>query len=251
MKCVSLALIAVYCSLALPLSGQNKQQAGQQAGNCSINVSGNGNSASLVCKGIDPTLAKQIQTILNGTRQNESLIKEMSDKLDLIIHPTQPDVFLRFVDPTTPALVIVNPSDVVARDMKYAVELWNMDAPDRDDPLPIPTSTFDWLKQHSEGGPQNLFNLSLASSLLKNGDHLFGSATVNCPTCIRGRTYIVYIEWGKGGWVAETGDNGQLIVPINFKRETRMRYFQQLPQMIPTDKRIPIGPWPNDVDRNP
>src|SRR5271156_845639 len=141
-----LAVIAIYLFLIPSLSAQSTTQPTQKAGNCSINVSGNGNSASLDCKGIDPTLAKQVQTILNGTRQNEAAMKELSAKLDQIIHPPQPDIFLKLVYPESPSLVIVNPSDAVAREMKYSVELWNSSQPDADNPLLIPIGSFDWLK---------------------------------------------------------------------------------------------------------
>src|SRR5437867_4452348 len=83
-------------------------------------------------------------------------------------------------------LVIVNSSGSLARDIKWIVVLWNMDLPDRDDPLPIPVSTFDWIKPHQEGGPQNLFSGANVAPLLKPGDRLFGSASVNCPNCVRG-----------------------------------------------------------------
>ena len=60
-----------------------------------------------------------------------------------------PDVALRFVYPKSPALVLVNQSAVIARDIKWTVVLWNMDLPDRNDPLPIPVSTFDWITDNS------------------------------------------------------------------------------------------------------
>ena len=245
------AFIAIYLFLIPSLSAQSTTQPTQKAGNCSINVSGNGNSASLECKGIDATLAKQVQTILNGTRQNEAAMKELSAKLDQIIHPPQPDIFLKLVYPETPSLVIVNPSDAIARDMKYAVELFGSSLPDGNNPLQIPTGTFDWLKGHSEGGPNTLFTASI-SSLLKPGDKLYGSATINCPTCVRGRSYLVYIEWGKGGWMAETNDpKGMLIIPAKNTPEGRMGYFQQIEQAVSANQRIPIGAWPTPYDYNP
>jgi hypothetical protein len=73
----------------------------------------------------------------------------------------KPDVSLRFVYPDAPALVLENNSDVIAKDIKWMVILFNMDIPDRNDPLPIPTSTFDWLRPHSHGGPQDLFGTAL------------------------------------------------------------------------------------------
>lgn len=68
-----------------------------------------------------------------------------------------PEIRLRFVYPKDPSLIVVNHSGAIARDIKWTVALWNMNLPDRNDPLPIPVSSFDWLKPHTEGGPQNLF----------------------------------------------------------------------------------------------
>jgi hypothetical protein len=65
---------------------QTKAQVVQQAGDCSVNIAGNNNTtASLVCNGIDPELAKQVQAIISGTMRNQSALKEISKKLDRII----------------------------------------------------------------------------------------------------------------------------------------------------------------------
>ena len=69
-----------------------------------------------------------------------------------------PVVAGRFVYPTHPALLLVNQSDVVARDIKYAPALWNLDTlPTSHSGLPIPAGTFDWIPARKAGGPMNLF----------------------------------------------------------------------------------------------
>ncbi len=157
--------------------------------------------------------------------------------------PKPPDVTLSFVYPKTPALVIANLSDSVARDIKWTVALWNIDLPDRNDPLPIPVSTFDWIKPHEKGGPQDLFGGPLVAPLLKPTNRLFGSASVSCPECSRGRTYIVYIVWGSHGWFSEIENekSGNLIIPVNFLKETREAYFKALEAAVPKESRIPIA----------
>ena len=154
-----------------------------------------------------------------------------------------PELGLRFIYPTEPALVITNGSGYVARDIKWTVALWNLDMPDRNDPLPIPVSTYDWIKAHDEGGPQALFGNPSVVSLLKPGNRLFGSASVNCPDCTRGRTYIVYIVLGSGGWFTEVSDeaSGKVLIPRNFLRETRERFFKALEAQVPLNVRTPIG----------
>lgn len=150
---------------------------------------------------------------------------------------------LRFVYPKEPALIIANPSDVIARDIKWFVALWNMDLPDRNDPLPIPVSTFDWIKAHEEGGPLSLFDSPLVTPLLKPGDRLFGSASADCPECARGRTYIVYIVLGKGGWFSEVENEklGKILIPNNFLKESREAYFKALESLVPVKSRITIS----------
>jgi hypothetical protein len=157
-----------------------------------------------------------------------------------------PNVSLRFLYPKAPALMFVNPSDFVARDIKSAVVLWNMDLPDRNDPLPIPSSSVDWIKPHDEVGPTNLFGAPIIAPLLNAGNRLFGSAMVDCATCSRGRTYIVYIVLGEGGWFSEINKNhpGKLLVPQNFSKETREAYFRLLDSLVPPSVRIPIGSLP-------
>jgi hypothetical protein len=158
--------------------------------------------------------------------------------------PSDPDVSLRLVYPHSPALMLVNTSDAIAREIKYAVAIWNKDAPERNDPLPIPVATFDWIKAHSEGGPQDLFGGQVAA-LINKGNHLSGSITVNCPECKRGHTFAVSIVWGENGWFSEIKSaHGSLVVPTNFAKEYRDPYFLELESMIPESSRIPIGPSP-------
>ena len=153
------------------------------------------------------------------------------------------DVALRFVYPKSPALIIANLSHSLVRDIKWIVALWNMDLPDRNDPLPIPVSTFDWLKAREESGPQNLFNGPFVAPLLKPGNRLFGSASVDCPACARGRTYIVYIVWGQGGWFSEVENekSGSVIIPGNFLKDSREKYFKALETSIPENSRLSIA----------
>ena len=155
-----------------------------------------------------------------------------------------PDVALRFVYPKSPALILDNQSAVIARDIKWTVLLWNMDLPDRNDPLPIPVSTFDWLRPHDQGGPQNLFGSPHVAPLLKPGNRLFGSAAVICPECARGRTYIVYIVWNDSGWFSEVEHvkSGTPFEPLNsnFLKEGRIAHFNALKLMAPAQSRTPI-----------
>jgi hypothetical protein len=157
-----------------------------------------------------------------------------------------PNVSLRFVSPKSPVLIIVNPSNVVAKEIKWAVVLWNLDLPDRYNPLPIPSNSVDWIKPHDEVGPANLFDLPTVFPLLNPGNRLFGCAMIDCPGCSRGRTYIVYIVWNEGGWYSEINKNhpGKIIAPPNLSKEVMGKYFQLLESMAPPSARTPIGNYP-------
>jgi hypothetical protein len=180
-------------------------------------------------------------TMSQGPPESQKIMKTHAPQ-----EAPKPNVSLRFVSPTSPVLVFENPSDAVAHDVKWAVALWNIDLPDRNDPLPIPSNTVDWIKAHDEVGPAGLFGLSTVAPLLKPGNRLFGSAMVDCPACSRGRTYILYIVCGESGWYSEIKWNhpGKLIVPPNFMRVTREAYFKLLEDMAPPSTRTPIGNWP-------
>lgn len=163
-----------------------------------------------------------------------------------------PDVALRFVYPKSPALVLVNESGAIARNIKSAVALWNMDdprtyvnpnaSPDAHDPLPIPVATFDFLRPRTAGGPQNLFDSPLVAPHIKNGQRLFGSASIICPECARGHTYIFSIIWGEGGWYVEALNSreGELLIPANFNKETVAAFFREIVAQTPESARIPI-----------
>ena len=153
-----------------------------------------------------------------------------------------PEVTLKFVGPKEPSLVLTNISDAIARDIKWTVVLWNVDHPEREDPLPIPVSTFDWIRPRDVGGPQSLFNSSLVKPLLKNGERLFGSAAVICPECVRGRTFWVYIEFGKGGWYAEieSEKRGKLYFPKPRPGQEPDAFLREVFTIIPENSRKAI-----------
>ncbi len=151
-----------------------------------------------------------------------------------LVHPRheqseeRPDITLRLVHPKSPSLVLVNCSNVIAKDIKWTVVLWNMDLPERNDPLPIPVSAFDWLRPNCESGPQGLFYLPSVEPLLKPGNRLFGSVSVISPESIRGRSYIISIKLGEGGWFSEIENkrSGELVIPNSFSIKDREDYFK-------------------------
>jgi hypothetical protein len=86
MKIFAKTLVVILLSSKASLAfAQAKPATSQQAGDCSVNITGSGNTASLSCTNIDPKLAEQVRSILNGTQRNEKATKEISEKLDVVL----------------------------------------------------------------------------------------------------------------------------------------------------------------------
>jgi hypothetical protein len=262
MKSIIFIAVVTFAFAGSQASGQGKSQSDQKAGNCSILVEGNGNTASIKCDSIDANLAAQIRELVNASRRDETAKKNFTDKLDLIVsmiaqlnrgdhidvsvqkaQPDQtvepPQVGLGFVYSKEPSVVIYNQSNVVARDIIWEVVLWDVDSHDWN-PLQIPTGSINWLRPHDPSGPEMI--LQPFEAKLKPGTHLLGSAIVTCATCSQGRTYIVDISLGQGGWYAETESvkPGRLIIPVDTSADKWDVFFSSLEAAVPTGKRIPI-----------
>src|SRR6267142_3944535 len=130
-----------------------------------------------------------------------------------------PDVQFTLVYPKSAAVLIVNPTDRIVRDARYALVVWNLDKPDQINPFPIPTSTAsgDFIQPHAGWGPNQTFEMPTVMPLLKKGDHLFGYATATCPNCLA-HEYWVYVEYGTGGWYAELPADQHINLPELFKK---------------------------------
>ena len=107
-----------------------------------------------------------------------------------------PDVTLRLVYPESPAVMLINLSDVVAREVKYWAAIWNLETKNI---LPIPVATFDYIRAHEGGGPLAFFRLPNVQSLLNIGNRLAGFVGVTCPNCVTTHYYWVYVIWEEGG----------------------------------------------------
>ena len=187
----------------------------------------------------------------NGNGQSGRL-GNLADGIIIPIPPELPDVTLRFVYTKAPALLLINKSGKLAKQIKWIVEVWDLDdptthfntapAPDAHDPLPIKIDTFDFLRSHSTGEPQNVFGSDRVAPFVKTGHQLFGSASVVCPDCARGHTFFVYIEWGKGGWYYEIASetSGNVFTPEHFTASEVKAYFVSTRLAIPQAARILI-----------
>ena len=89
-----------------------------------------------------------------------------------------------------------------------------------------------------------MFGRPDVSALIKKGDRLIGTASIDCATCecTQERSYIFSFRYGEGGWFAEVGsDYGGLLVPKNFTKVTREKYFKELESLIPKASRTKIA----------
>jgi hypothetical protein len=111
-----------------------------------------------------------------------------------------PDVAMCLVYPERPALLLANQSDQVAEQIKYTYVLFDLDSSTPDVPLMIPIGLYEFIKPRSWGGPMNIFDQSLVAPAIKNGDRIVGSIGVQCPKCSVGRSYLVSMVLGQGGW---------------------------------------------------
>ena len=154
-------------------------------------------------------------------------------------HREKPEISLRLVTPESPSVVLVNDSQINAKEIKWGVVLWKCSNPTEFNPLRIPVQMFDWIKPGKLGGPEDIF--SQVSSQIKTGDLLCGSAFVDCPECTRGKTYLVSIKYGSGGWFSEwSGQNGGSPVLPKSTTPEGIQKFAGAIDSVPKKERIPI-----------
>lgn len=165
--------------------------------------------------------------------------------------PILPDSTIAFGFPESPILLLKNDSDAIARNIKWTVVLWNLDDPksyskpadtDIHEPLQIPVGTFDFLRPHTSGGPLNLFDGPMVAPHIRKGDRLFGSASVSCPDCKRGHTYVVSIIYGQSGWYAELPEviSGDILAPSRALKSNIPAYVNQLTARVHVKNKIEI-----------
>lgn len=188
------------------------------------------------------TIGTLVLTALNGAfdvwTKIEALFKPLAKEVKTLTDQVKSDFSLNLVYPENPALVISNPTDKVIREIKYAFALWNLSS-NSIEPLPIRVATFDWIGPHQSGGPQRIFDPAFN---LKEGDHIIGSMAASCPDGYRGRTYLVSIVWGKGGWIAELEKerSGSLVCPDGKITPESLSIFAKRIELTPKSLRKQI-----------
>ena len=130
--------------------------------------------------------------------------------LDLRSRLSPPDLELRFSNARSVSFTVINSSATVAAEPKYMLALWSLGAPsgtvEKPSSLEIPVKLLDTMRPHSGLGSWTIASLSKSTANQIDGTVVFGFATVSCPACLGERTYLVYYETNRGGWVREVPD---------------------------------------------
>jgi hypothetical protein len=151
--------------------------------------------------------------------------------------PTEekPDISIRLVYPTAPAVYFINSSNVILRDYKYwfAIVDLTKSQPAKMDALQIPSANGDWIRPRDKAGPMDIF--SRVASSMQAGDRLTGYIGVTCPKCKKTRRFWVDIRWQEGGWYSELTDAEVKAL------DSPTAVPQQFPYGIPVARRKPIG----------
>jgi hypothetical protein len=165
--------------------------------------------------------------------------------LIFIPRPVEPEVTLRFVGKKSSYLQLLNISDGPASTIKWMVVAFDLDSNvNPTNILPIPTTTFDFLVAHDKSLPINIFQPpALTSTSTKSGDRIVGSASVGCPTCRRGHTFIFSLRLGEGGWYSEQKDitTGDPLTPTHI---SHVAEFERWVESLPSAERVPIDEIP-------
>jgi hypothetical protein len=114
-----------------------------------------------------------------------------------------PDVAMRLVYPTRPALMLDNKSHYTAQSIKYAFALLYINGKNAGTPVPILSAGADFIKSNDSVGPENLFDPPQIVRTPTEGEKMFGWMQINCLNCVRIRYYWAYIQFGFGGWYVE------------------------------------------------
>ena len=107
---------------------------------------------------------------------------------------------------TLPSVLIRNDSDVLARDIKYAVYLANLNAFKTKDRQPVSTFHRDLqehLRPYSQMDREPCITPLTWFQTFQPGDKILGFAYVSCAECLQTHTYWISIISGVEGWYVE------------------------------------------------
>lgn len=157
-----------------------------------------------------------------------------------------PNLRLSFVHPTEVAIVVENDRHAGLADRpKYFVQLVDLD--NLSAFLRIPTFMGDYIRSGEFIGPNEFMGMAEVKAVVKPGDRIFGSVGVSCPTCVKSRTYWLYVKAGDGGWYEEQEGAPRAIASIDAAKKLAVNFDAYANILAPPAKRVPIQQnfeWP-------
>ncbi len=186
------------------------------------------------------SLSAQVKQLSQG--QFQVIVKQATAQTDQQRESSlPPDLALIFSDPSSVVVTVLNKSKSVANEPAYYVALWDIDSSPGLllQPLQIPAQTGAFVRSGEGWGPNMMMGLPAVSARVKQGDRIFGFASVTCPECRLRRYYWLYIKQGYGGWYSETK-------PVNLQAMGRSipaiahEPDSTLSRLVPVQKRTPI-----------
>jgi hypothetical protein len=151
--------------------------------------------------------------------------------------------------PANPMFFITNDSQVVAKDPKFQLLLYDLDGHDDADAggklsLAIPAWTGDYISPKGALGPYSLLTRVPPDvrSRVVLGHRIFGFAQLQCSTCDQVSIYWIYINLGRDGWYARrTGSPATAAAQRELLLILRAPAAEQLfDQVAPDEVRSPL-----------
>ncbi len=156
---------------------------------------------------------------------------------DYLSQEDVPDIKIEVINALQPDIKMKNVGNYTANVVRYAVAIFNLDATNHYEPLPILGNGADFIHP-GQSQVNDLF--SGVASLIPAGSHLFGSIGVSCENCIRGRTYWIDVHWQQGGWFSELVDERDGATKVPHGTLDMANLYPFILQSIPTKNRTPI-----------
>jgi O-acetyl-ADP-ribose deacetylase len=153
-------------------------------------------------------LAKQLQVQLKAVHQTGALDTSHQASAQA------PEVTAKFVQGTSPGIIVLNNSQVVVRDPSCSVVMWNFS---KTPPISLPTYNQPNPGQFIKPGAGLILatvdNPSMKPQIAA-GDKLFGYVSVDCPECKTARFYWLFVIYGQpmDAWYSEVPKGQQVDV---------------------------------------
>ncbi len=98
----------------------------------------------------------------------------------------------------------------------------------------------DYIRPGEFMGPNQFMGIDGVKAVVKPGDRIFGSVSVSCPTCVKTKTYWLFIKAGDGGWYEEQQGPGKAIKGLDAAKAIAANFDGYADIFAPLAKRVSI-----------